>query len=215
MFQKSCLFSVTMIVPKKKKPANPPPVHMLAFQDDGLLVQLTGEPPLVRYPRPSTRYNLSHRPHLKAVFRKPKKQNILARGRRWTWRHNTTTLVLAKLPQRGSLGFRTSGTWRSVTVRRFETASWRYLLGPKCPLFLHGYVNPWRREHFTVSARQDHSACDVQKHTTEISATGQDTWLERCVKETWRNLCKETPWKATIWEIETKISVWVNIYRRS
>jgi len=67
------------------------------------VVSATGEPPLVRYQRLSIRYNLSHRPHLKAVFRKPKTQNTLARGRRWTWRHNST-LGLAKLPQRARWG---------------------------------------------------------------------------------------------------------------
>jgi hypothetical protein len=80
--KKSCPFSVTYIV--KKKPTNHRPVHMLAFQGDGLLVQLTGESPLVCYPRLSIRYGLSHRSHLKAVFRKPKTQNTLARGRRRT-----------------------------------------------------------------------------------------------------------------------------------
>jgi hypothetical protein len=53
---------------------------MLAFQGDGLLVQLTGEPPLVRYPRLAIRYSLSHRPHLKAVFHKPKTQIPLRDG---------------------------------------------------------------------------------------------------------------------------------------
>jgi hypothetical protein len=102
MFQKSCLFSVTWIV--KKKSGKPWTGAHVGFQGDGLLVQLTGEPPLVRYPRLNIRYSLSHRPHLKAVFRKPKTLNTFARGRRWTWRHNST-LGLAKLPQRGSWDF--------------------------------------------------------------------------------------------------------------